>query len=53
MYANRMSFSVPVAAEGSAVEDQRGPGLYSESLSSLSAADMERQREAPDEDSHT
>lgn len=41
-----------VAAEGSAVEDQRGSGLYPESVCSLSAADLERQREAADEDPH-
>lgn len=42
-----------VAVEGAAVEDQRGSGLYPESVCSLSAADLERQREAADEDSHT
>ncbi|KAI4824421.1 hypothetical protein KUCAC02_012933 [Chaenocephalus aceratus] len=34
------------AVEGAAVEDQRGSGLYSESVCALSAADVERQREA-------
>lgn len=42
-----------VAAEGAAVEDERGSGLYPQSVCSLSAADVERQREAADEDSHT
>ncbi|KAA8590729.1 hypothetical protein FQN60_001672, partial [Etheostoma spectabile] len=35
-----------IAVEGAAVEDQRGSGLHSESVRSLSAADVERQREA-------
>ncbi len=40
------------AVEGAAAEDERGSGLHPQSVCSLSAADVERQREAADEDPH-
>lgn len=49
----RVPVCLSVAAEGAAAEDQRGPGLYPEPVCSLSAAHLERQREAADENPHT
>lgn len=47
------NFCLSVAAEGAATEDKHWSGLYSKSLCSLSAADMEKQREAANEDPNT